>query len=541
MKNEIIGNYRIEEKIGSGGYSRVYWASHIREKEKVAAIKIFQEYVDTPEARKKFGQEVHFLLKLRHEHIVPILGHGIEYIKSEDARRPYLITELAPYGSLRDLINDMDGLPLPPEQALKIITQVGEALRYAHENDIAHLDIKPENILFKTPDHIWLADLGIAVVLESTRTRDGGIAGTYAYMAPEQFENKVSKNSDQYALACIAYELLTGSHPFDTTQPRSLMHQHIYVQPVWPAKYNSEIPRAVCRVLLKGLAKDRSERYETAAEFVRIINLAYNNSNQRERRYMPGESSLYTWDPDQQPKVLRTHRPPQGRDNNHRVDIPPRVINRPVYRPPHNIYRPINNPAGHPASYALDRHAENPQDVSNRPISSHPMRNPAARSPRTNSRRLPRQPPRSRVQEFISRPEFLSVQPSTYLRQHYRKDQTQRKNWFKTGYIWLAPLMFLLALIVYLLPLVISSFAYTLPLQIIDCIGLFICLTGDALVEVYRDGHPLWNALAIATFVTGIAGILITWQQNSILYFFLGLLPMTLLSVCYRWRQFSKG
>ncbi|WP_201367218.1 serine/threonine protein kinase [Dictyobacter formicarum] len=383
MNNEIISNYRIEEKIGSGGYSRVYWASHISEKEKVAAIKIFQEYVDTPEARKKFEQEVHFLLKLRHEHIVPIVGYGIQYIKSEDALRPYLITELAPYGSLRDLINDMDGLPFPQEQALKIITQVGEALRYAHEHDIAHLDIKPENILFKTPDHIWLADLGIAVVLKSTRTRDGGIAGTYAYMAPEQFENKVSKNSDQYALACIAYELLTGSHPFDTTEPRSLMYQHIYVQPVWPAKYNSEIPRAVCQVLLKGLAKERSERYETAAEFVRIINLAYNTSNRRARRYLPDESALYTWDPDQQPKVLRAKRLPPDRNNNRRADNPPRIINRPVYRPPHDIYRPVNNPANHaayqPPSSRLEGHA---QHMNNQIVHHRPASYPSARPPR---------------------------------------------------------------------------------------------------------------------------------------------------------------
>ncbi|GCE08311.1 serine/threonine protein kinase [Dictyobacter aurantiacus] len=512
MTNEIIGNYRIEEKIGGGGYSRVYWASHIWNRKKVVAIKIFHEYVDTLSARAKFESEARLLRQLRHEHIVPIIAHGIKYMKSHEAYLPYLITELAPEGSLRDLLNETDG-PLPKRQALLIITQVGEALQYAHDNDVAHLDIKPENILFKAPDHVWLADLGIADVLVSTRTREGGIAGTYAYMAPEQFQGKMSKRSDQYALACVTYELLTGKHPFNTTSSHSLMYQHLETQPISPNTHNPEIPDAVCKVILKGMAKDRYDRYPTTADFVKMLKLAFRTGNWRARDEYPAA--------------------PQA---------PARLSNQPpITRRASRIYQPEQNQRPAYQAPPAQRIENRAQHINNQIVRNRPARYPPAHPVRSNSRRLPRQPPRSRIQEFISQPQFLSVQPSTYLRQHYSQGQSQHKNWIKASYIWLAPLMFVMALIVYLLSLMIPSFPYTLPVQIIDCLCLFCCLTGDAAVEVYRDGHPYWNALAIITFVCEIGGILIAWQQQAIFYFFVSLLPMTLLSIFYRWRQSNKG
>ncbi|GCE24095.1 serine/threonine protein kinase [Dictyobacter kobayashii] len=483
MNSEIINSYRIEEKIGGGGYSRVYWASHIASgKRESSRIKIFHDYVDTPLARAKFESEARLLRRLQHEYIVPIIAHGIKYIRSREARLPYLITELAPHGSLRDLLNNTSE-PLPKNQALMIITQVGEALQYAHDNNVAHLDIKPENILFKTPEHVWLADLGIADVLVSTRTREGGIAGTYAYMAPEQFQGQMSKRSDQYALACVAYELLTGTHPFDTTSSHTLMYQHLEKQPVSPAEYNPEIPDAVCKVILRGMAKDRYDRYATTADFVKMLKLAFRTGNWRPRDNYLHTPHTPTWNPDQPPPTRRASRIYQPRNN---PAHPQGQVQQLQQRPVANAQR-IGRHAVHqpPQTYR--------PPIVNQQRASSPVRYSSARPPRTHSRRLPRQPPRSRVQEFMSSQEFISVQPSTYLRQSYQGQQTLYRNWFKAGYVWLAPLMLALALIVYILPLLVPSFAYTIQLQFIDCSGLVICLTGDALSEVYRDGHPFWT------------------------------------------------
>ncbi|GLV55336.1 hypothetical protein KDH_21830 [Dictyobacter sp. S3.2.2.5] len=510
MTNEIIGNYRIEAKIGGGGYSRVYRARHIWQRNKVVAIKIFHEYVETPKAHEKFESEVRILKRLRHEHIVPIIAHGIKYMKSQEASLPFLITELAPEGSLRDLLNRTNG-PLPKQLALMIIIQVGEALHYAHENNVAHRDIKPENILFKTREHVWLADLGIADVLVATHTSEDGILGTYAYMAPEQFRGKVSKRCDQYALACVTYELLAGRHPFDITSSHTLMYQHLEKQPLSPDRYNPEIPDAVCKVILKGMAKNRYDRYATTAEFVKMLKLAFRTGNWRSRDDDANESHIPTWNPDRPLTIRRASR---------------------IYQPGSQ-----SHPVRQPPPQRIEGHA---QRINDPVVRNRPERYPPTRPPRTSSQRLPRQPPRTRIQEFISQPQFVSVQPSTYLRQHYSQGQSRHKSWFKNGYIWLAPLMFFMALIVYLLSLENPSFPYRFLVQFLDCLILFGCLSFDAAIEVYRDSHALWNVLAIITFVCAVGGALIAWLQQPIFYFFLGLFPMTLLSVVYRWRQLDR-
>ncbi len=117
---------------------------------------------------------------------------------------------------------------MPTEEAVIILSQVGQALQYAHQQNIIHRDLKPENILFNTRGEAVLADFGIAAVLASARTRQVGFGGTPAYMAPEQFEGIISTKSDEYALGCIAYELLTGRKPFTIPHPslKAMWFQH---------------------------------------------------------------------------------------------------------------------------------------------------------------------------------------------------------------------------------------------------------------------------------------------------------------------------
>jgi serine/threonine protein kinase len=203
-----IGNYRVIAEIGSGGFARVYRGEHLLLKERIVAIKFLHTYLSSPEEGARFLQEAGMLETLRHHHILLIYDVGI------DQGFPYLVAEYAPNGSLRDRLKQSAPHPLPTEDVVRILSQVGQALRFAHQHHIIHRDLKPENILFNREGEALLADFGIATTLTSASFRSAHITGTPSYMAPEQFAGTVCKESDQYALGCIGYELVTGHPPF---------------------------------------------------------------------------------------------------------------------------------------------------------------------------------------------------------------------------------------------------------------------------------------------------------------------------------------
>src|SRR5450755_1041565 len=224
---KIIGNYRITAELGSGGFADVYLAQHIIFADKPAvAIKLLYARLKLKE-REQFIQEAQFLHRLQHPHILPVLDAGFQ------DGTPYIIIEYAARGSLQDRLDRQPGKALPLAEGIAIITNIGEALHYAHQQNIVHRDLKPDNILFNAKGEAVLADFGIAAILSSAHTRDVGNAGTPDYMAPEMFEGKVSVKSDQYALGCIAYELVTGRKPFEVDEvPIYAAHyQHAHVEP----------------------------------------------------------------------------------------------------------------------------------------------------------------------------------------------------------------------------------------------------------------------------------------------------------------------
>jgi serine/threonine protein kinase len=143
------------------------------------------------------------LEELKHPYILPVLDAGLH------EGLLFLVVEYAVNGTLRDRLQ---GQPFQIGEALTILAQIAQALQYAYNHDKVHRDLKPENILFNANGEALLADFGIAVTLE--RTQQIEVEGSPSYMAPEQFLGEISKRSDQYALGCIAYELLTGRRPF---------------------------------------------------------------------------------------------------------------------------------------------------------------------------------------------------------------------------------------------------------------------------------------------------------------------------------------
>lgn len=211
-----VGNYRLVEIINSGTFGSVYKGKHLFfEHDPVVAIKLPRATFHTEEECSAFIQEAQLQRRLRHPHILPILDAGFQN------SMPYLVTMYAAGSSLRTRLGKRNGQPLPLDEALMILTQVGQALHYAHQYQpsVVHRDLKPENILFDEQGNVLLADFGIAVLLSSIRTGLVGSGGTPPYMAPEQFEGLASPKSDQYALGCLAYELLTGWKVFSIPHP----------------------------------------------------------------------------------------------------------------------------------------------------------------------------------------------------------------------------------------------------------------------------------------------------------------------------------
>src|SRR5205085_8283103 len=140
----------------------------------------------------------------------------------------------APNGSLRDRIKMRAPHLLPFQEVLTILSQVGQALHYAHQRQVIHRDLKPENILFNARNEALLADFGLATSLSTTSIKHVDAAGTPRYMAPEQFHGNVSKESDQYGLACIAYELVTGRPPFIEKDFYAIGFKHLAENPIPP-------------------------------------------------------------------------------------------------------------------------------------------------------------------------------------------------------------------------------------------------------------------------------------------------------------------
>src|SRR2546421_7275370 len=183
-----IGNYHIIRELASGAFGCVYLAQHTLLAKRIVAIKLLHiTHLGSPEERADFLREAQFLEELKHPYILPIFDVGIE------DGFPYIVAEYASNGSLRERIKSRAPHLLPFQEVLTILSQIGQALHYAHQRQVIHRDLKPENILFNARNEALLADFGLATSLSTTSIKHVDAAGTPRYMAPEQFHANVSK------------------------------------------------------------------------------------------------------------------------------------------------------------------------------------------------------------------------------------------------------------------------------------------------------------------------------------------------------------
>ena len=262
---EKIGRYTILGELGRGGFGIVYKAQDPKIN-RVVAIKTIptqelRSFAGGKELYERFSREAQSAGSLSHPNIVTV------FELAEDEAVTYIVMEFVPGRSLRDLMTD--AAPIPVERKLSLIRQMAEALDFAHENGIIHRDVKPANILVTDAGVAKIADFGVAkIVSQQTMSATGAAIGTPSYMSPEQIMAKgVDGRSDQFSLAVIAYELLTGKQPFDGDSLPALIHQILSIEPPDPATVCEEVERPGSGVLLRGLAKQSDQRFPTCVAF----------------------------------------------------------------------------------------------------------------------------------------------------------------------------------------------------------------------------------------------------------------------------------
>lgn len=276
LEGASLGDYRVLERLGRGGFGYVYKCQHIWF-DKIFAIKVHQSIYNEKdnEAAQKVADLLHEAQthqKLDHPFVLRLHNVGRQLLAPDSQEAIfYLVMEYAPGGSLKDRLDRYPGQPLPLQEALTILGQIGQALHYAHqhlEGTIVHRDLKPANILFNAKGDPVVADFGLATELSAGQTARVGQGGTLAYMSPEQFDGEVSVKSDQYSLGCIAYELLTGQRPFPGGSDVAWYIQHKTVIPADLTLHNAQVSAEANQAVLKALAKKREDRHDSVLQFI---------------------------------------------------------------------------------------------------------------------------------------------------------------------------------------------------------------------------------------------------------------------------------
>jgi serine/threonine-protein kinase len=213
----------------------------------------------------RFRREAQNAAALNHPSIVAVYDTG--EAETPAGPLPYIVMEYVDGVTLRDIVHT-EG-PLPPRRAIEIIADACQALNFSHQNGIIHRDVKPANIMISTTNAVKVMDFGIARAIadSSSVTQTSAVIGTAQYLSPEQARgDPVDARSDVYSLGCVLYEILTGEPPFTGDSPVSVAYQHVREDPIPPSERHEGISPDLDAVVLKALAKNPENRYQTAAE-----------------------------------------------------------------------------------------------------------------------------------------------------------------------------------------------------------------------------------------------------------------------------------
>jgi eukaryotic-like serine/threonine-protein kinase len=307
LEGQQCSHYRLIKLLKRGGMGEVYLGEDTRLNRQVAIKVIYTDSASpfdpkaAQEAVRLFFREARVIAQFDHVHILPLYDSGEDIIN--ETKVMYMVMPLRQEGSFADWwIEHAQKNPLPLPAVERVVRQAAEALQHAHDRQVVHKDVKPSNFLVRgRAEHpsqldLQLADFGIARIALVTTSESQSIRGTPSYMAPEQWNGDPVPATDQYALAVMAYELLTGRNPFEGGGYQQLWYQHNTKRPERPSSINPSIPREIDEILLRALEKDPRQRFSSISVFAHAFQRAVINSGniQRTVKVSPFEARVGT-------------------------------------------------------------------------------------------------------------------------------------------------------------------------------------------------------------------------------------------------------
>src|SRR5215208_4760319 len=292
----VGGRYELGELLGRGGMAEVRRAVDQRLGRAVAVKQLRTDLAIDPTFQARFRREAQSAAGLNHPTIVAVYDTGEEIDPLSGVAVPYIVMELVEGSTLRDVLRE--GRKILPERALELTQGVLDALSYSHKAGIVHRDIKPANVMLTPSGGVKVMDFGIARAVadtSATMTQTAAVIGTAQYLSPEQARGEtVDARSDLYSTGCLLYELLVGRPPFVGDSPVSVAYQHVRETPLAPSQLDPEISPEIDAVVLKALAKDPADRYQSAKEMKDDISrllAGQQTTAQRDGRGPPGSRS----------------------------------------------------------------------------------------------------------------------------------------------------------------------------------------------------------------------------------------------------------
>src|SRR5882724_6795926 len=257
--------YELGETLGYGGMSEVHKGRDVRLSRDVAVKVLRADLARDPQFQIRFRREAQNAAALNHPAIVAVYDTG--ETESEFGPLPYIVMEFVDGQTLREIVKTQG--PLSQQRVIEVMADVCAALDFSHRHGIIHRDVKPANVMITRGGAVKVMDFGIARALADGQnmTQTAAVIGTAQYLSPEQARGEaVDARSDVYAAGCVLFELLTGEPPFTGDSPVAVAYQHVREDPKPPSSLNPRVPPELDAAVLKALAKNPDNRYQTAAE-----------------------------------------------------------------------------------------------------------------------------------------------------------------------------------------------------------------------------------------------------------------------------------
>jgi serine/threonine-protein kinase len=317
---EVIGRYEVVEHIGAGGMANVYLAHDPYMKRKVAVKVLPSSMTFDPDFRARFEREAETVAALDHPYIVPVYDFGYH----ED--QPFIVMRYLPGGTLKQLIEESG--PINLQEAAAIMERMASALDEAHHAGMIHRDFKPHNVLIDRKGGTYLADFGLVkIASQAGLTSANFITGTPAYLSPEQVygEGEIDHRVDVYSMGVTLFEMLAGQPPYQDDSPTRLMMKHVLDPVPLLSKLVPDTPAEVETVVLKAMAKDPAQRYQSAGDLAAALNATsgwWGPLGRRATRKLHGDSGAFTFGPFRDSDLPGKSSPGSPLDNKKPADKP---------------------------------------------------------------------------------------------------------------------------------------------------------------------------------------------------------------------------